>query len=49
LADLGKLYEPSTKYKDEMYDIFDTKFVIAKDYCQKIGIGGPTSIRPSPS
>ena len=39
LADLAKLYDSSMKYKAEIYDVFDNKFVIFQDCCQKIGIG----------
>jgi hypothetical protein len=39
LADLAKLYDSSMKYKAELYDVFDSKFIIFRDCCQKVGIG----------
>jgi hypothetical protein len=38
LADLSKMYDSKMKWRADTFDVFDNKFKIFKDLCQKVGI-----------
>ncbi|KAH0425958.1 polyprotein [Colletotrichum camelliae] len=39
LGILSKMYTAERKYSGDLYDVFDSKFLIFRDTCQKVGIG----------